>query len=69
MLLFILIVPEVSWIGQDITIGEGESGQVCFVSSTGSAQDYTVVIGARGKDSNQATRKKSLADLYKINIY
>ena len=56
-MLFILIVPEVSWIDQTITIGEGESGEVCFVSNTGSAQDYTVIIGARGKDSNQATRK------------
>ena len=56
-MLFILIVPEVSWINQVITIGEGESGEVCLVSSTGSAQDYTVIIGARGKDSSQATRK------------
>lgn len=50
-------MPEVSWIDQAITIGEGESGQVCLMSSTGSTQDYTVIIGARGKDSSQATRE------------
>ena len=51
-------MPEVSWIDRVITIAEGENGKVCFMSSTGSAQVYTVIIGARGKGTSQASGKK-----------
>ena len=48
-------MPEVSWIDREITIAEGENGEICFTSSTGSAQVYTVTIGARGKGISQAS--------------
>ena len=53
MSLFINIV-EIGWISREITIPEGEKRDICFMSNIGTPQPYTVIIGARGKGTNQS---------------
>ena len=38
-----------------VTVPEGGDRQVCFNSSIGTAQPYSVVVGVRGKDPSPAT--------------
>ena len=49
-------MPEVSWNDREVNIPEGDNRQVCFSSDIGTAQPYTVMVGARGKGASPATR-------------
>ena len=51
-------VPEVAWEEPEVTITEGDDGEVCFRSDTGTAAPYEVEVGVREKGSNPATQGK-----------
>lgn len=53
--LLMSIVPEINWIDRNVTIPEGDDGNLCFMSNIGTAQSYDVNLGVRGKGGNPAS--------------
>ena len=50
------VVPVISWDEREVTVPEGGNRQVCFSSDIGTVQPYDVMVGAREKGANPATR-------------
>ena len=49
-------MPVITWDDPQVTVPEGENEQVCFSSNFGTAQPYSVMVGAREKGASPATR-------------
>ena len=46
----------VSWDEREVDVPEGGNREVCFSSDIGTVQSYNVMVGARQKGANPATR-------------